>query len=134
LKTLIVDDVLLLRHVLEKTLSKYGECDIAENGEEALEMFTVHFKRNNSYDLICLDLMMPGVNGLEVLKQVRALEDSKNLPPEGKCKIIIITSVSDQSFVSKAIALGCDDYLVKPLTPKMLIRKLIKLNLVPRGK
>jgi len=133
LKTLIVDDVLLLRHVLEKTLSKFGECDIVENGEQALEMFTDQFKSKNFYDLICLDLMMPGVNGLEVLKNVREIEEANNVHPDNRCKIIIITSVSDKNFVRTAISYGCDDYMIKPINPRKLIQKLKDLNLFERG-
>src|ERR1035437_6224900 len=76
MKTLVVEDDFTSRLVLHTFLSRYGECHIAVNGKEAVEAFRCALETGLRYDLICMDIMMPEMDGREAVKQVRALEEA----------------------------------------------------------
>jgi two-component system chemotaxis response regulator CheY len=80
MKILIAEDDLTSRKFLSKFLSKYGECDIVIDGLEALDAFLISLKEKKPYDLICLDIMMPKVDGVKVLKNMKVLEAQYNIP------------------------------------------------------
>lgn len=124
MKTLIVEDVTITRKLLEKLLSDYAECDAVKNGVEALQAFKSALSKNSPYDLICLDIMMPGMSGFEVLKKIREIDSGSK-----KVKIIMTTSVTDRENVIKAIKYGCDGYLAKPYYKENLEKQLIRLEL-----
>lgn len=101
MKTLIVEDVTITRKLLEKLLSDYTECDAVKNGDEALQAFKSALSKNSPYDLICLDIMMPGMSGLDVLKKIRKIDSGSK-----KVKIIMTTSVTDRENVIKQFNMG----------------------------
>ena len=78
MRILIVEDDLASRKIMLKILSKYGECDVTVDGLEAVDAFMLAQKENKPYDLVCLDIMMPKLDGVNVLKVIRSLEDKKN--------------------------------------------------------
>ncbi len=73
MKTLIVDDDFVSRLVLQNVLMAYGEAHIAVNGKEAVEVFTVALRLGSPYDVICLDIMMPEMDGQDVLRSIRRI-------------------------------------------------------------
>ena len=79
MRILIVEDDLASRKIMLKILSKYGECDVTVDGLEAVDAFMLAQKENKPYDLVCLDIMMPKLDGVKVLKVIRSLEDQKNI-------------------------------------------------------
>ena len=79
MKTLIVEDDFTSRLFLQTFLSRYGECHIAVNGREAVEAFRMAADNGSPYDLICMDIMMPEMDGQEAVKQIRALEEAQAL-------------------------------------------------------
>ncbi len=112
-KILIVDDEKNVRLTLKRCLDEEGfDIDIAINGEEALKEIL-----SNNYDLVLLDLKMPGMDGMEVLREVR--EKSNNV------NIIIITAYGTVEKAVEAMKLGVIDFLSKPFTPED-IRKIVK--------
>lgn len=115
MKILIVEDDLVSRKLLQKFLSKYGTCEIAVDGMEALDAFLVAVKENDPYDLVCLDIMMPKLDGIRVLKAIRDIEAEKGIMEEDRCKIIMTTALNDKEIVMQAYELGCDAYAWKPL-------------------
>ncbi len=77
MKTLIVEDDFICRKLLQTFLSGYGATDVAANGVEALLAVSQAINEDEPYDLICLDILMPELDGHKVLKQIRADEEVK---------------------------------------------------------
>jgi two-component system, chemotaxis family, chemotaxis protein CheY len=127
---LIVDDDFYGRRYLQRMLSKYGECDIAANGKEAVDAYEKSLKEEFSYDLICLDLMMPVMGGQEALKEIRKLEDERGIYGEECAKIIITTALDDKKNMLCAYSTGCEAYITKPIDKNTLAEKLRELGLV----
>jgi two-component system chemotaxis response regulator CheY len=112
MKTLIVEDDFVSRKVMLAYLHPLGECDIAANGTEALEAFLLAHADGAPYTLITLDIMMPEMNGQEVLKRIRQTEEARSLPP---AKIIMTTALGDSENIMTAFKNQCEGYLVKPI-------------------
>lgn len=115
---LVVDDLESNRDVLTRRLEREGHHTAsAENGEIALEML-----RQREFDLVLLDLMMPGMNGFEVLAHMKEDEALKGLP------VIMVSAFDETDSVVRCIEAGADDYLAKPVNP-VLLRARIKSGL-----
>ena len=112
MRILVAEDDRLSRIFLKKLLTNYGECDVAVDGMEALDCFMDAIKQKKPYDLLCLDIMMPKVDGLKVLKAIRVLEKQHQL--KHTC-IIMMTALADVEYVDQALELGCDAYAAKPI-------------------
>ncbi|MFZ3210108.1 MAG: response regulator [Terriglobales bacterium] len=135
MKTLIVEDDFTSRLLLQTLLSPYGECHIAVNGREAVDAFRVAHDSGRSYDLICMDIMMPEMDGQAALKQIRALEEAAGVLPHAGVKIIMTTAVSDTKTVFASYEGLCDGYLFKPLDTGKLAQYLQSFGLLsPAGK
>jgi len=130
MRILIVEDDASSRIFLQKILSKYGECDVAVDGLEALEAFILSINDDKKYDLVCLDLMMPKVDGVATLKAIRDLEKQKKIQSENRVKVFITTALDDDEFVTRALELGYDLFISKPIDIKLLIKGLVKVGLV----
>lgn len=123
-KILIVEDDVISRKYLSKILEKYGECDLVVDGLEAIDAYLMAIKDKVPYDLICLDIMMPKIDGVKVLKAIRGLEVQNGLTEENRSKIIMTTALAETRIVQNAFALGCDDYVSKPIDQEMLVKSL----------
>lgn len=130
MRILIAEDDLTSRKFLFKFLSKYGECDLVVDGLEALDAFLISLKENKPYDLICLDIMMPKVDGVKVLKHIKDLETQKGILPDKRSKIIMTTALAETQFVQNAFDIGCDAYAAKPIDTEKFIEVLEKLGLI----
>lgn len=130
MRILIAEDDMTSRKFLFKFLSAYGECDIVVDGLEALDAVLISMKENKLYDLICLDIMMPKVDGVKVLKHIKELEKQKGILAEKRSKIIMTTALAETQFVQNAFEIGCDAYAAKPIDTDKLVEVLIKLGLV----
>jgi two-component system chemotaxis response regulator CheY len=111
-------------------LSQYGECDLVVDGLEALDAFLLSLKENKPYNLVCLDIMMPKVDGVKVLKHMKDLETQKGILPEKRAKIIMTTALAETQIVQSAFDLGCDAYAAKPIDTDKLLEVLQKLGLI----
>lgn len=129
MKILIAEDDLTSRKFLFKFLSQYGECDVVVDGLEALDAFLISLKEDKPYDLVCLDIMMPKVDGVKTLKHIRDLETQKGILPEKRTKIIMITALAQTEYVNQAFDIGCDAYAAKPIDTDKLKTVLEKLGL-----
>ena len=113
---LVVDDNEDIRNLLSLVLQKEGyEVFLAPNGSEALEIV-----KNNKLDLVLLDVMMPGLSGLEVLSTIRASKVQKicSLP------VMMITAASTVSDIDAAVEIGASSYIIKPFRNENLIAKV----------
>lgn len=130
MRILIAEDDLVSRKFLFKFLSIYGECDLVVDGLEALDAVLISLKENKPYDLICLDIMMPKVDGVKVLKHIKDLETQKGILIEKRAKIIMTTALAETQFVQKAFEIGCDAYAAKPIDTDKFVEVLRKLELI----
>ena len=130
IKILIVDDDFTSRKILLKYLSVYGQCDVAVNVKEAVEAFRLAFEENEAYDFICLDIMMPEMDGQEVLKEIRQFEKQKEIYGLDGVKVIMTSALDDSDNIKMAFREQCEGYLVKPIDKQKLIQKMESLELI----
>jgi len=130
MKILIVEDEFVSRTLLAELLSKFGSCDVAVNGKEAIEAFELAIQKNEKYDLVCLDIMMPGMSGQEVLKVIREIETKNQIYGLDTSKVVMTTALSDAENIRSAFHEQSDGYLVKPITKEKLIDMMQDLNLI----
>ena len=128
MKILIVEDDFVSRKILNTQLASFDEVDCAANGNEAFTAVKMAIEEGQPYDLICLDIMMPEVDGIVALKKIRQLEAQKGLNPEKRSKIIMTSAVSDKKYVVAAVQANCNGFLVKPIDQARLFDELRKLG------
>ena len=133
MKSLAVDDDLTTRLIMEQTLSHFGEVDQCADGAAAVEMSTHALEGGHPYDVICLDIMMPNMSGLEALKLIRHAEQSRGLVPAHAAKVIIMTGADDSDTIRQAFKELCDAYVVKPIDPAELLNIVYCLCPVSAG-
>jgi two-component system, chemotaxis family, chemotaxis protein CheY len=131
MRILIAEDDLVSRKFLSKFLSAYGECDITIDGMEALEAFMLAWDEGKPYELICLDIMMPELDGVKTLKTIRDIEGQKGVEESKRAKIIMTTALNDTESVNFALRTGCEAYATKPIDTKKLVQVMKKLSLIP---
>ena len=130
MRILIAEDDFASRKVILKFLSEYGECDVTVDGMEAIDAFMMALEDGDPYDLICLDVMMPIMDGYQALKNIRDIEREHNIPEEEMVKIIMTTALNEQKNVKKAFELGCTVYCAKPIDMDKLRNTLEMIGLV----
>ncbi len=126
---LVVEDDFICRRLLCRFLEPFGECDVAINGQEALTAVEHALQVGPHYDLICLDIMMPEMDGHESLKRIRALEKGAGIHLGQGSRIVMTTSLEDHTSIRHAFASSADGYVVKPVEKKKLVRTLQELGL-----
>lgn len=110
-RILVVEDQKEISDVVTKYLLKDGyEVTVANNGFEALEQFN-----RNKFHLILLDIMMPGINGFEVLKEIRKISE---------VPVIMLTAKQEEVDRLKGFDTGADDYVIKPFSPRELMKRI----------
>ncbi len=130
MKTLIVDDDFANRKMMQQRFNRYGQTHLASNGKQAIEIFTEALKTDEPFDLICLDIAMPVMDGHETLKEFRRIEEVLRVDAVRAANILMITAMADRDNVVQAIGNNCQGYLVKPLDMKRLKNELLCLNLI----
>jgi two-component system, chemotaxis family, chemotaxis protein CheY len=128
---LIADDEFSSRIMLEEILSPLGDCQIVENGLEVVAAVSKMFEEKRRFDLICLDIMMPEMNGQEALNEIRRLEKLNGVASQDESVVIMITALNSlQTVVDSFEGGGCSAYLTKPVTKQALLDKLQNYGLV----
>jgi two-component system chemotaxis response regulator CheY len=129
MRFLIVEDDFAARRLLQRYLSKCGNCDVAVNGNEAVQAFRQAMDAEERYDLICLDIMMPNMNGHETLKAIRKIESEHDINGLEGVKVIMTTALRDSRDIMGAFKEGCEAYIVKPIQKDKLFEEIAKLGL-----
>ena len=113
-KVLVVDDEEDILELLKFNLSREGyQVPCAASGEQAFRLV-----RSESPDLIVLDLMLPGIDGLEVTRCLKNDPDTKNIP------IVMLTAKGEEADIVTGLELGADDYITKPFSPRVLVARV----------
>lgn len=126
---LVVEDDFISRRLLCRYLEGLGSCDVAINGQEAVDAVHEALHQGDHYQLICLDIMMPGMGGQEALTAIRALELEHGLAVGQGARVIMTTALEDHVNVRQAFKASADGYLVKPVEKRKLYKLLEELGL-----
>jgi two-component system chemotaxis response regulator CheY len=130
MRILIAEDDLTSRLLLKKILEPFGTCDVAVNGREATQAFRMALDSGEAYKLVCMDIMMPEMDGQAALKAIRQQEEDAGCLPSRAAKIVMTTALGDIENVSSAFRELCDGYLVKPIARTKLIALLKDLEVI----
>lgn len=125
MRALIVDDDFYSRIMLHDMLRAVADCHIAVNGEEAVDAFKRAIEDGRPYDLVCMDLVMPEMDGQQALREMRALEEERGVDQVDRCSIFVVSMVEDNRETNEAFFLGgADCFLVKPIEETKLLAEL----------
>ena len=130
MRILIVEDDYTSGILLKKYLADYGDCTVATDGEEAIQLFKTAVKEKATFDLVCLDIMLPKVDGQEVLKEIRMIEGAQKLRGSEEAKVIMTTALSDPQNIITSFREQCEGYLTKPIKKVQLLQEMAKLGLI----
>lgn len=130
MRILIAEDDLASRKFMYKFLSQYGECDITVDGIETIDAFLMAWDEKKPYDLICLDIMMPKLDGLKALKIIRDMEQQKGIEASNRVKVIMTTALNEKNMVMNSFETGCEAYASKPIDTGKFVEVMKKLGLI----
>ena len=130
LQILVVEDEHTSRKILASFLKSLGQCDTATDGLEAVAQVRQSLEAGTPYDLICLDIKLPGMDGHAVLKEIRRMESERGIQPGNGAKVIMTTVVDDPKSIMGAFKNQCEAYLLKPIEKGKLMEKIGKLGLL----
>jgi len=130
MRALIIDDDLVCRRVLARILRNHGDSQAATDGAEGLIMVREAIAAKQPFDLICLDLMMPLLDGHEVLSSIREMEDQGGITNDKRSRVLMVSAMDDNKNVMRAFREQCDGYLIKPVTVDSVANQLRKLELI----
>ncbi|OGV59135.1 MAG: hypothetical protein A2X49_02240 [Lentisphaerae bacterium GWF2_52_8] len=132
MRILIVDDCRISLQILTMFLSEYGECHTSASGPAGLQAFRESLSSGQLYDLVSLDLSMPGMNGYDVLSAMREAEAAASIPEERRAKVIIVTAFANEEILLKAYE-QCQAFLIKPVRKTKLTEQLAILGFFPKS-
>ena len=117
-KILVVEDETHIQRLIKLILEKHNmQVVTVSNGEDALQ----YLNSGNIPSLILLDILMPGIDGLQVLRTIKSNASTKDIP------VIMLTALAQETVVLKGIQLGAQDYIRKPFHPQELVRRVSKV-------
>lgn len=115
MRILIVDDDLIGCELLKTLLKSYGECIAVSDGKQAIDAYSDSLVKNDPFQLVFLDIMMPEMNGHEVLERLRGMEEEQGILYGHGAQVVMTTALGDTKNVLSAFSEGCEYYLVKPV-------------------
>ena len=123
-KILVVDDSAVNRDILKEILTDVAVCDFVEDALKAIDLFNRSLELEHYYDILLVDIGLPKLNGIELLRKIRQEEkDAGILRGEG-IPIIMVTAFKDRFL--EAYDIGCHEYVIKPIDPDLLLEKVKK--------
>ncbi len=129
MKILIVEDDVTSRVLLEEVLRKFGKVHTAADGSAAVDAFGNALAVSEPFDLICLDIMLPELDGREVLRQIRGMEEAAGITSTHGAKIVMTTALDHVKSVTQSFHGLCDAYLCKPVDKGKLVALLRRFQL-----
>ncbi len=132
MKILIAEDAPVNQLLLTNFLKSYGECHVASDGQAAVDLFRESLVEGaRKFDLVCLDIVMPELDGQAALQEIRHLEKESGIPGSSRVKVIMITALDDSGNIMEALVRGeCEAYLTKPVSAQMIAQQLGELGLI----
>jgi CheY-like chemotaxis protein len=131
LRILVLEDDASTCRLMQIFLDPIGECRILSGGRAALDAFQSALDQGKPFDLLLLDIMVPEINGIEVLRKVRTMEQSRGIHNRNRVKVIITSSLSDARNMEQAQSADSDGYLVKPVNRAKLLSTIRTVGLLP---
>lgn len=134
MRILVAEDEFTARTLLTGLLAPLGSCDVAVDGQEAVFAVERAIREGRPYNLICLDIVMPGIDGKEALRAIREAERSHGLLVGAGAATIVMTTAQDGArSIMDSFADQADGYIVKPVEHARLMETLADLGLVEAG-
>ncbi|NLW32571.1 MAG: response regulator [Fibrobacter sp.] len=130
MKTLVAEDDLTSGLILEECFKHYGPVVLVKDGKEAVDEVQKAVEEKDTYNLICLDIMMPNMSGRSALVKIREIEEKAGIRGLDRSKIVMITALDDNRNIIDSFKDECDGYIIKPFNKKDLINKLETLELI----
>lgn len=118
------------RQQLLNYFNKYGDCTIAAEDQEALDLFLEELKREKPFELACIDIDIPSAGGIAVLKAAKELEEQLGIKMASRTRFVMITGKSDVESAQTAFREGSHAFAVKPLNEKKMDELMLKLKLL----
>jgi two-component system, chemotaxis family, chemotaxis protein CheY len=132
LRILIVEDEFLSRKLLESHIESYGSCELADDGQGAIDAVKLSYEEGRPFDIVFLDIMLPLIDGLTALREIRAYEAGRGVEGGSACKVIMVTALNDAQTVMDSCKNRCEGYVTKPYSKKMLADAIARLNIMER--
>lgn len=132
MRILIIDDEMVSRTKLELIMEYFGDCKTLAHGDDALAVFHEAHRENDPFNLIMLDINLPGMDGIQVLSAIRKAENELNIDETRQAKILMTSSYRDKNRIVASVQSGCDDYIGKPFDLDLIRNKLDKLGIKER--
>lgn len=126
---LVVEDDFGSRLLMQKLLADYGEVSVAVDGEDAVSAFSAAMEEGRPFGVVFLDIMMPKMDGLEALGEIRRLEAGAGGPQEGAIVIMATVLEDPRSVVDAYFEGGADAYMVKPVDRQKIASELGRLGI-----
>ena len=130
MRVLIVEDDFGSRKLAQKLMEEFGHVETAVDGKEALRAFREAHAEKEPYDLVLLDIMMPEMDGQEVLKRIRLWEEERGIFGSDAVTILMMTALDDHGTIMEAFRSQCEGYIVKPVDRAKLMTQLQLLGLL----
>jgi len=130
MRILVVEDDYISRRLLCRYLEPYGPCEEAINGYEAVDAIRRAIAADQHFDLICLDIMMPGMDGQQTLILLRQMEAQNDMPLGRGAKVVMTSAMEDNDYIMQAMNASADGYVVKPIEKRSFIETLKETGLL----
>lgn len=130
MRALIVEDTLINQEFLKMIMADHGDCQVVESGEAAIEAFGTALE-DEPFDLVFMDIMLPGMDGLQALERIRDMETKSGVAPGKEVKAIVTTALDDDDKASRAYIHGqAISYITKPIRQEKVEDELRKFGLI----
>jgi two-component system, chemotaxis family, chemotaxis protein CheY len=131
MRALIVEDDSTSGVILEQILSAYGHCDMVMDGKAAVAAFRHALSKGEPYDLICMDIMLPRLNGQQALQRMRKAEEEAGIPAAERVNVFMTTALKETNEVAEALYKGgAAAFFIKPINVDSFTDGLRSIGLI----